>query len=93
MVCANVTVDLGRAAQLLHYRLQQCGQAVAFADTLAARLDEEARYEVRQVAIGAGSARTSAQVRLVGRSARVGWQAIAVGRVLPATFGGEQRCA
>ena len=80
VVCANVSVDLGRAAQLLHYRLQQCGQAITFADTLAARLAEDARYEVRQVAIGAGSARTSAQVRLAGRSACLGWQAIAVGR-------------
>lgn len=80
MVCANITVDLSRGAQLLHYRLQQCGQAIAFADTLAARLAEDARYEVRQVAIGAGSARTSAQVRLAGRSAHLSWQAIAVGR-------------
>ena len=35
---------------------------------------------MRQVAIGAASARTSAQVRLAGRGAALSWQAIAVGR-------------
>ena len=80
LVCANVAVELARGAQLTHYRLQQCGPHTAFADTLAAQIAEQASYSVRQVAIGAGSARTSAQVRLAGRAAALSWQAIAVGR-------------
>jgi Fe-S cluster assembly protein SufD len=80
LVCANVAIDLGRGAQLTHYRLQQCGLHTVFTDTLSAQLAEEASYRVRQVAIGAASARTSAQVQLAGRSAAFSWQAIAVGR-------------
>lgn len=80
LVCANIAIELGRGARLMHYRLQQCGPRTAFADTLDARLADQASYSVRQVAIGAGSARTSAQVRLSGRGAALSWQAIAVGR-------------
>jgi Fe-S cluster assembly protein SufD len=80
LVCANVAIELGRGAQLMHFRLQQCGVHTVFTDTLAAQLADEAGYSVRQVAIGAGSARTSAQVRLAGRAAALSWQAIAVGR-------------
>jgi Fe-S cluster assembly protein SufD len=80
LVCASVSLELARAAQLTHYRLQQCGSQTVFTDTLRAQLAEEASYQVRQVAIGAASARTSAQIRLAGRGAAVSWQAIAVGR-------------
>lgn len=80
LVCANVAIVLGRGARLLHYRLQQCGTQTVFADTLDAQLADEASYSVRQVSIGAASARTSAQVRLSGRAAALSWQAIAVGR-------------
>jgi Fe-S cluster assembly protein SufD len=80
LVCANVAIELRRAARLTHYRLQQCGPHTVFTDTLSAQLHDAANYSVRQVAIGAGSARTSAQVQLGGRGAAVSWQAIAVGR-------------
>jgi Fe-S cluster assembly protein SufD len=80
LVGANVGIELGSGAQLTHYRLQQCGAHTAFTDTLSARLGEGASYSVRQVAIGAACARTSAQVRLAGRAAAFSWQAIAVGR-------------
>jgi Fe-S cluster assembly protein SufD len=80
LVCANVAIELGRGAQLTHYRLQQCGVHIAFTDTLSAQLAEQASYSVRQVAIGAACARTSAQVQLAGRGAAFSWQAIAVGR-------------
>src|ERR1700722_7416183 len=80
LVCANVAIELGRAARLTHYRLQQCGPHTVFTDTLSAQLAEDASYSVRQVAIGAASGRTSAQVQLAGRGAAVSWQAIAVGR-------------
>lgn len=80
LVCANIEVELGRGARLKHYRLQQCGLQTAFADTLSARLADDSSYSVRQVAIGAACARTSAQVRLAGRGAALSWQGIAVGR-------------
>jgi Fe-S cluster assembly protein SufD len=80
LVCANIAIELARGAKLVHYRLQQCGVHTVFTDTLAAQLAEQASYSVRQVAIGAGSARTSAQVRLCGCAAALSWQAIAVGR-------------
>ena len=51
-----------------------------FADTLGARLAEQARYTVRPVALGGGTARTSAGVQLAGRGATLAWSSIAVGR-------------
>jgi Fe-S cluster assembly protein SufD len=80
LVGANVNISLDRGAQLSHYRLQQCGEHTLFADTLAAQVAQDATYRVRQVAIGAASARTSAQVQLAGRGAALNWQSIAVGR-------------
>jgi Fe-S cluster assembly protein SufD len=80
LVGANVVARIARGAQLTHYRLQQCGPNTVFSDTLAAEVAEEGSYRVRHIALGAASARTSAQVRLEGRAASVDWQAIAVGR-------------
>jgi Fe-S cluster assembly protein SufD len=80
LVACNVTIELARAAVLSHYRLQQYGRETVFADTLWARLADQARYTVRSVAVGAGTARTSARVQLAGRAAALVWQAIAVGR-------------
>jgi Fe-S cluster assembly protein SufD len=73
-------VDLERGAQLQHYRLQQYGAHVVFNDSLAARVQQDASYRVRQIVVGADCTRTSAAVRLAGRGASVSWQAIAVGR-------------
>jgi len=80
LVACNVTIELARAAVLTHYRLQHYGRHTLFADNLWARLAEQARYTVRSVAVGAGTARTSARVQLAGRGAALAWQAIAVGR-------------
>ena len=80
LVACNVTIELARAAVLTHYRLQQYGRDTLFADTLGARLADQARYTHRSVAVGAGTARTSARVQLAGRGAALAWQAIAVGR-------------
>ncbi|MGH8230477.1 MAG: SufD family Fe-S cluster assembly protein, partial [Steroidobacteraceae bacterium] len=80
LVCASAMIRLGAQARLTHYRLQQCAPQAVFSDTLSAQLGDGASYRVRQVALGAASARTSAQVRLQGRAAAVSWQAIAVGR-------------
>jgi Fe-S cluster assembly protein SufD len=80
LVACNVTIEMARAALLTHYRLQQYAPGTVFADTLWAHLSDQARYSVRSVAVGAGTARTSAHVQLAGRGAALAWQAIAVGR-------------
>lgn len=80
LVCAVVTAELGRAARLTHYRLRQSGAAAIVCDTLAARLQEEASYRVREVQVGGAVGRTSARVRLAGRAAALSWHSIAVGR-------------
>ncbi|MGH8207930.1 MAG: SufB/SufD family protein, partial [Steroidobacteraceae bacterium] len=80
LICANVTVDLERGAQLQHYRLQQYGPDAVFYDSLSARVQQDASYRVRQIVVGADCTRTSAEVQLAGRGATVSWQAIAVGR-------------
>jgi Fe-S cluster assembly protein SufD len=80
LVACNVTLELGRGANLIHYRLQQCGRHATFTDTLWARLAEQAQYRVCHMTFGAGTARTSARVQLAGRGAGVDWKAIAAGR-------------
>lgn len=80
LVSANISIELAAGAQLSHYRVQHSGAQVVFADTLSATLDTDARYVTRQVAIGASTARTSAQVQLSGRGAALDWQSIAVAR-------------
>jgi Fe-S cluster assembly protein SufD len=80
LVGANVTLALQADAHLQHYRLQQYGGQIAFSDTLSASLEAGATYSAHQVSIGAGTARTSAQVQLRGRGASLNWQEIAVGR-------------
>ncbi len=80
LVACNVTIEMARAAVLTHYRLQQYAPGTVFADTLWAHLSDQARYSVRSVAVGAGTARTSAHVQLAGRGAALAWHAIAVGR-------------
>jgi Fe-S cluster assembly protein SufD len=80
LVAYNATVELARNATLTHYRLQQCSLGAVFIDTLSARLEDQARYVVRSIGVGAGSARTSARVQLAGRGAALTWQAIALGR-------------
>ena len=80
LVSATVSAELARGAQLMHYRLQQCGANVLFDESLQAVLQEHASYQVRHIGIGSLAARTSARVRLAGRAAALSWQALAVGR-------------
>lgn len=80
LVALNVTIELAREAVLTHYRLQQYARDTVFIDTLSAQIAERARYAVRSIAVGAGSARTSARVQLAGRGAALAWGGIAVGR-------------
>jgi Fe-S cluster assembly protein SufD len=80
LVACSVRVELAHGATMTHYRLQQCGTQVAFTDAIDVGVAEQAEYRVRQIALGAHSARTSARVRLAGREASLSWHAIGVGR-------------
>jgi Fe-S cluster assembly protein SufD len=80
LVSSNVSISVESGAQLAHYRLQQCGPTTILSDTLTADVAADASYSVRQVSIGAASARTRALVRLIGRAASLDWKSIAVGR-------------
>jgi Fe-S cluster assembly protein SufD len=79
LVCPAVDLKVQRAARLTHYRLQQCAPGTAFFDTLTATLEQDAAYTVRSVAVGAGTARTSAEIRLQGRGAALTWHGLAAG--------------
>lgn len=80
LVAAATTISIGREASLTHYRLQHSDPHCVLSDTLSAHLDAQARYSVRSVAVGGGSARTSGSVALSGRGAALSWAAVAVGR-------------
>jgi Fe-S cluster assembly protein SufD len=78
--CARLRVQLEADAQLVHTRLQQSADCTLHYDTLDAALAERASYQLRVVAAGAGSARSSTQVRLLGREAMVQIRALASAR-------------
>jgi Fe-S cluster assembly protein SufD len=80
LIASSVTVELARDAALTHYRLQQADARCVVSDTLSASLAEQSHYTVRCVAVGGGSARTSARVELAGRGAQLSWAGVAVGR-------------
>jgi Fe-S cluster assembly protein SufD len=79
LVCAAADLKLERDARLIHYRLQQCAPGTAFFDTLSATLGQDSAYSVRSVAVGAGTARTSAAIQLGGRGAALTWHGLAAG--------------
>ncbi|HEY3809539.1 MAG TPA: SufD family Fe-S cluster assembly protein [Steroidobacteraceae bacterium] len=80
LVACGLILELAQDSELTHFRLQQCDRHCVFTDTVAARLQERARYLVRSVAVGASSARTSANIELAGRGASLAWASIAAGR-------------
>jgi Fe-S cluster assembly protein SufD len=83
-LCPRISVTLGDGATLNHYRLQQCDRSTVLFETLTATLGADSRYDVRSIALGGGTARTSALLKLQGRGAQLRWTALATG-------GGEQR--
>lgn len=78
--CARLRLQLDADAQLVHTRLQQTSDSTLHYDTVEATLAERASYQLRLVAAGAGSARSSTQVRLLGREATVQIRALASAR-------------
>jgi Fe-S cluster assembly protein SufD len=78
--CTDLELRIGAGSQLRHTRVQQAaGNSLRF-DTLTADLAEDAGYVLRHVAVGDGSERTTAQIRLRGRGACVQAHALAAAR-------------
>ena len=78
-VNSSVNVDVGRGAQLTHYRLQQAGARATWLDTLAAVLATDARYNLFAVNTGALSARSTTYVQMAGAGAELTLAAAALG--------------
>jgi Fe-S cluster assembly protein SufD len=74
-----VSIDVGRGAQLTHYRLQQAGTRATWLDTLAAVLATDARYNLLTVNAGALSARSTTYVQMAGAGAQLTLSAAALG--------------
>lgn len=78
-VNASVRVNIGRGAQVKHYRVQESGAKATWFDTLNAMLDQEARYEVHAVNLGALSARSTIHVQLAGEHAELALHVVSLG--------------
>ena len=78
-VNSSVNVEVGRGAELTHYRLQQAGARTTWLDTLAAVLATDARYNLLAVNTGALSARSTTYVQMAGAGAELTLAAAALG--------------
>ena len=74
-----VNVDVGRGAQLTHYRLQQAGARATSLDTLSAVLAADARYALLAVNTGGLSARSTTHVQMAGPGAELVLSVAALG--------------
>jgi Fe-S cluster assembly protein SufD len=75
--CSLLRLHLGTGSQLTHTRLQQAAGHAVLYDTLSARLAERASYQLRHLAAGGASTRSSVQVRLQGRESVADIRALA----------------
>jgi Fe-S cluster assembly protein SufD len=78
-VNSSVNLDIGRAARLTHYRLQQAGARATWIDTLSAVLAADARYGLLAVSTGALSARSTTHVQMAGAGAELTLSVAALG--------------
>jgi Fe-S cluster assembly protein SufD len=69
---ASVDVAVGRDARLVHLRVQAVGEAATQFDTVTARVERAANYDLTLVAVGAAASRTTLDARLAGEGATVG---------------------
>ena len=79
-ICSRLRLQLGARAELLHTRLQQTASTALLYDTSTVAVAEHARYQLRDIAAGAASARSTMQIRLAGREAAVQVVALAAAR-------------
>ncbi len=77
--CVRLDLALGTSATLVHQRLLAVDQQMMLLDNLHARLEERATYRLRQITVGGGTSRSTAEVQLQGRDAALDWQALAAG--------------
>jgi Fe-S cluster assembly protein SufD len=73
-----VQVNIGRGAQVTHYRVQQAGARATWIDTLCATVAQDARYTVHAVNLGALSARSTVHVQLAGSGAELALHVVSV---------------
>ncbi|HEX5460394.1 MAG TPA: SufD family Fe-S cluster assembly protein [Steroidobacteraceae bacterium] len=76
---SSVNVDVGRGAQLTHYRLQHAGARATWVDTLSAVLAADARYGLLAVNTGGLSARSTTHVQMAGAGAELALSVAALG--------------
>jgi Fe-S cluster assembly protein SufD len=75
--CVQLDLHLAEHSQLTHTRLLQGAPDALHYDTLAVTVAADANYRLRQVAAGGQTSRSTAEVRLSGRDARVQIRALA----------------
>jgi Fe-S cluster assembly protein SufD len=75
--CTDLAFELATGSELTHYRLQALGSGALLFDQLAVRLAAQSRYTAHQIAVNAGSSRTTAVIELAGADSRCQWQSVA----------------
>ncbi len=75
----SVDVRVGESARVDHYRVQQLGAHATWLDTLAATVARSGTYRLHTFALGAQSARSTLDVRLLGDGAELAQHAVAIG--------------
>lgn len=78
--CVELDLQLAEHAELTHTRLLQSAPDALHYDTVAVLVGAHGYYRLRQVGAGAQTARSTTQVRLAGRDARVQIRALATAR-------------
>jgi Fe-S cluster assembly protein SufD len=72
-------IRIGTGAGLCHYRIQETAPKAIWLDTLEADVARDGRYELHAAALGAGSARSTALVRLAGQGAAACVYGVSIG--------------
>jgi Fe-S cluster assembly protein SufD len=78
-VTSAVSVELGRGANLQHYRLQALNARSTLFDTLSAEVAQDASYRLHGINTGAQAARSTIAVRLGGERADLTLAVVALG--------------
>ncbi len=78
VINAAVDVAVGAGSQVNHVRLQSAAEGASCFDTLVAHVNENATYRLRTVTLGAAASRTTAFIKLAGRSARCEYDAAVI---------------
>jgi Fe-S cluster assembly protein SufD len=77
-VNAAADIVIGESARLTHYRLQRTNTRSLCIDTASVEVGRDAAYQLRAVALGAASARSTSLIRLAGPGARTSVHAATV---------------